>query len=520
MSRSIRAEVLLRAATCATAIVVIVLLTFVPLSSNDFWLQAAIGRIIWTSGEIPRTGLFPFTEASEFPFHAHEWLSSVVLYVLHDRLGYENLLFVKGLLGLALFGLSYRLSHRLTGSFMASLLVSLFAMAVANFRHFLRPELFALLFTVILLNLLVEYQSGQKWRYLLGCGPLALVWANCHASFPVALVIVIIFAAGALAETLLVRPRAALGEQMVAAAAAARPYAICFLLMALAMLVNPYGTQLFQFAWDVQNSNFVRSHIYEWMPTLSGPFAGSRGFWAFLAYLVFVAGVAFASWKHLPLAGALLLLVFGYLALRTQRHIAFFSFVSIYPVSVAIGARASQMQQLPLVRGGMLALLVASAGLLVRYGNMYGGFPNFTESHNFSPLFVEYVETNQLSGNVLNSYSLGAELVYRFYPRLRPAIDSRVDLYGEKYFLDVRGLNSDEQALRQFVDRHRVRYMLFVWPEFNEGIRRMSRLREDGWRIVFADHKLVLLGRPDSTYAPACVSGILRAKPFPEEKSR
>jgi len=470
---------LLRACTASIAIVIVALLTFVPLSSNDFWLQSAIGRMIWTSGEIP------FTEASEFRFHAHECLSSVVFYLLHDRLGYENLIFVKGALGLALFGLSCRLSHRLTGSFVVSIFVSLVAMAAANFRHFLRPELFGLLFTLIVLSLLHEYKSSGKWRYLLGSLPVALLWANCHGSFPVALLLAGIFAAGAFVENL----------RTGRAAAAAWPYALCGALMMLAMLANPHGLELFRFAWELQSSDFVRSHIYEWMPTFSRPFLWSRGFWAFAFYLAFVLAALWKGWKALSPTAALVLIVFGTLALQTQRHITLFAFASVYPLSMAVAASAPRLQGTRLAGAALPVLLAACAGLLVRYGNMYGGFPYSVESRNFSPLLVEFVENNRLRGNVLNSYALGAELVYRFYPRLRPAIDSRIDVYGEKYFLYVRGLNSDEQALTDFLERYRVGYMLLLWPEFDDGIRRMSRLREDGWRIVFADDKMVLLGR-------------------------
>jgi hypothetical protein len=183
------------------------------------------------------------------------------------------------------------------------------------------------------------------------------------------------------------------------------------------------------------------------------------------------------------------------LALQTQRHISFFAFTTVYPLSMVIGASGARLQAMRLARAVLPVLLAACAGLLVRYGNMYGGFPFFVESRNFSPLLVEFVENNRLRGNVVNSYALGAELVYRFYPDLRPAIDSRVDVYGEKYFLYVRSLTSDERALRDFVERYDVRYMLLVWPEFDAGVRAMPRLREDGWRIIFADHKVVLLGR-------------------------
>src|SRR5437016_1606519 len=110
------AQAWLNAGTAAAAIVVVALLCFVPPSTNDFWLQAAVGRLMWTIGEIPRTALFPFTEVRDFPFHAHEWLSSLGFYLLEDRLGHETLIFVQGLLGLSLFALLYRLAHRLTKS--------------------------------------------------------------------------------------------------------------------------------------------------------------------------------------------------------------------------------------------------------------------------------------------------------------------------------------------------------------------------------------------------------------------
>jgi hypothetical protein len=126
---------------------------------------------------------------------------------------------------------------------------------------------------------------------------------------------------------------------------------------------------------------------------------------------------------------------------------------------------------------------------------MYGAFPYFVESRNFSPMLIEYLDNPQLRGNVLNSYALGSELVYRYYPRLRPAIDSRVDLYGEQYFVRLLALNTDEDALRRFVDRYAVGYILLLWPEFDQGIRRMPHIRDDGWRIMFADHKVVVLGR-------------------------
>jgi hypothetical protein len=486
-----RSESWLRAGTIAAAIALVALITFVPPGTNDLWLNAALGRIIWNSGEIPRTLLFPFTEASQYPFTAHEWLSSVTLYSFFRLIGQGNLVFVKGLLGLALFGLCWRLAYRQSENLFATVLVALAAMASANFRFYLRPELFGLLFFVVVLSLLAEFRAGGRRRYLLACVPVALAWANGHGSFPLALALAGCFAAGAAAEGL----RAPQGERLRASWRGARPYLLCAGAMACAMLLNPYGANLFSLVWDLARADFMRTFIHESTPTLSGPFAGSRGYWAFLTYLAFCAAVLSFGWRKVPPAGALLLLAFGSLALQTQRHIVFFALASVYPLAAAMRGIAPRLMTPPAARAAVLALIVACAGLVVRYGNLYGGYPYYLPPHNFSLLLVEYLDRPAIRGNVLNSYELGPELIYRYYPRLRPAIDSRADAYGLNYFLELQHLNSDERALKAFLARYHVDYILLLQRDFDLGIRRMPDLRNDGWRIVFRDGKVVLLGR-------------------------
>jgi hypothetical protein len=479
LARPVVAEQWLNAGTTAAAIVVVCLLCFVPLSANDFWLQAAIGRLIWTTGEIPRTALFPFTEAGAFPFHAHEWLSSLIFYLLDAQLGHERLMFVKGLLGLAFFGLAYRLAHRLTGSFRASLLVALAAMIVSNYRFRLRPELLALLLVLLLLNLLVEYRLGGMRRWLFACLPIAALWANLHGSAPVAVTLAGAFAAGAVLE----RRNAV-------------PYALCTAGIALALLANPYGPAVYRFAWQLQSAAYLRSYIYEWMPTFSGPFVGTRGFWAFVLYLAALTAVLAAGRRRLSPAALLLLVGFGALALHTQRHIALFAIVALYPVSLAATALAARLDASRRWRVGVLALLLASGGLLLRYGNLSGAYPYLVESNNFSLLLAGYIDKGGVRGNVLNSYALGAELVYRGYPRLRPAIDSRVDVYGERYLLFIEHVLHEEAAFREFVRRYDVHHVLVTRADFDAGLRGMASLRREGWHIAFADHKAILISRP------------------------
>lgn len=463
------------------AIALAALLTFVPESSNDFWLQVAIGGLIWNDGEIPRTALFPFTEAQDYPFFAHEWLSSVLFYLLHQALGYESLLLVKGAAGLALLALCARLAYRLTGDQVLALALSLAALTVANFRHFLRPELLALLYLMVLLNLLAEYQLTRRRRYLLWTLPLCALWANSHGSFLVAPVIAAIFAAGAAIE------RRSL--------TAGLPYAIAAAGMTLASLLNPYGYRLLLFAWNVSHWKLLGEFITEWRPTFAAPFHGTHAFWAYVLYLALCLAVVIACRRRLPPTALLLLLAFAYLSAQAQRHVALFAYVALYCIASIIGPVSPG----PRARRALAAAAVAGIALgitaTLRFGNMYGAWPHYVASENFTPPLTEYVRSRGLQGNVFNSYALGAQLIHHFYPQLRPLIDSRIDVYGERYFLHTVHLGTNEQALLDFIERHDVRYFLLTWGHFNEGIATMPRLRERGWQILFADHKAVLLGR-------------------------
>jgi hypothetical protein len=371
----------------------------------------------------------------------------------------------------------------LFGPVMLVWFLAIAAMVVGNFRHFLRPELFAVVFLLGLLNLLVEYQLSGRKRWLAWAVPLAALWANCHGSFPVALVIVAVFGAGAALERWRA-PRAA--------AAAAAPYAVLGATMALAMLLNPYGWHLFAFAWQIAHWQVLSDFIIEWRSPFSDPFAGNRAFWVYVSYLAGAVALGIVFRRRLTATAVLLFVVFALLAAQRQRHIVLFAYVALYSIAVAIDPAAVRARLGRALVPAGVALLALGIAAVVRYGNMYGAWPHRIASDNFTPPMVEQLA--KIEGNVFNSYVLGAQLIHDYYPRLQPMIDSRIDAYGERYFLYTVHLGVNEAALLDFIQRYDVRYFLLTWGEFNYRIGTMPRLRE-GWRILFADQKAVLLGK-------------------------
>jgi hypothetical protein len=482
----------LRVAALIALTALAVLLTFVPVSSNDFWLQAKIGEMIVENHAIPQTVLFPFSWVQANRFNAHEWLPSIVFHGVERALGEDHLLFAQGAAGLLLFGLSSILAVRLSRSFALGLILAIFAMVVANYRFHLRPEIFALVFFVLLLHVFTLYSVRKDWRILLWSLPIAVLWANSHGSFLVGPVLALIFAAGEAAESFR-NGEAGFRQRIRATAAAGAPYAVVALAMALCSLANPLGIELLHFALTLSASEVTKAFVDEWQPTLSLGFVHRWPFRLFIAAVVGTLAVLAASRRRLTVTDLLIVTAFGFLAFQRTRFIVFFAYAAMTVCARLLG----EMR----LRAGAERLRLAIAtlvggigvGLAMQFGNVWGAFPYIAPSSNFTEPMINRLARPEMHGNVFNSYELGAELIYRAYPRLRPSMDSRIDSYGDAYFLLQTQMLVDEPLLKEFIKDFDIRYMLLSRRDF-DLVKQMKGL-QDTWHADFMDHKAVLLMR-------------------------
>lgn len=483
----------LRISAIVLVIAFIVLLTFVPLATNDFWLQAKIGEMIVENGAIPRTVLFPFSWVQANTFNAHEWLPSVVFHELDHAFGHEHLLFAQGMAGLILFGLSLLLAVRLSRSLANGLLLAAAAMVVANYRFHFRPELFALVFFLLLLLVLTSYRARSDWRTLAWAAPIAVLWANCHGSFLVGPVLASIFACGEAAESYRRGAGQPPRERVARAARMGMPYAATAAVMAVCSLANPLGFELLRFALTLSASEVTRAFIEEWRPTLSAGFMSRWPFKLFIGAVVATIGVLIVHRRRATITDLLLFGAFGLLAFQRTRFIVFFGYVALVVCArlIAQAPRRKLLERATLVAASGLAGI--GIALAVQFGNVWGAFPYMAPSSNFTEPMIDRLSRPSMRGNVFNSYELGAELIYRTYPRLRPSMDSRIDSYGDRYFLLQDQLLRDEPLLRDFVTDFDIRYMLLLWRDF-EFIKKMKGLQRE-WAVDFADQKMVLLAR-------------------------
>ena len=493
---------LLRVAALVSALALVAVATFVPHLSNDFWLQARIGQLILDTGNIPHTVLFPFTEVRDNRFNAHEWVPSIAFHLLERFLGEDYLVFVLGAFGLALFALSVGLVWRVTHSLGASLLLALGAIAVANYRHLLRPELFALVLLLLLLHVFVSYQQSRRCRHLLWTVPIAVVWANSHGSFLLGPVLAMLFAVGEALQCAVEAPAdRSWKERLLPSALAARPYVLTAIAMVVGSLCNPLGPALFHFALTLSTSDVTKAFINEWNATLAEPFVSSRRFVIFALALTGAAALVVWRRDHVRWSDLFVMTAFAALALQRQRFVVLFGFAALLPCARAIGLRPAPAVERRLLMAAT-SLSAVGLALALQFGNAYSAYPYFASTNAFTEPMLARLQSPSTRGNVINSYELGGELIYRAWPRLKPSLDSRIDSYGDRYFLAMQELMIYEDRLRSFVDHYDVRYMLLLWRDF-ESIKPMGKLQADGWRMEFSDHKAVLLSRQPAAASAA-----------------
>jgi len=162
------------------------------------------------------------------------------------------------------------------------------------------------------------------------------------------------------------------------------------------------------------------------------------------------------------------------------------------------------------LRWAACALAALCLALGLRWGNARGATPDFSPSNNFSAPMIAELAAPDMRGKVFNSYELGSEIIYRDWPRLKPVIDSRIDSYGDDYFLFFNRLLLDQGLLMQFLDAAQVDHMLLLRRDFDARVRFMPTIAAD-WHVRLGDERMLLLERNHRAAPAAAVVGAASA---------
>jgi hypothetical protein len=456
----------LKALAVALVVVAAFSYAFVPVRAcNDVWWHLKTGKLILEAGgRLPVNDPFTFP-ARDIPWHNHEWLAQIFFYKLFqwgggvaaNLIGLRLLVAFVALATAATFLLVLLLVEERCRCTPLAAAIALLALDVARHNLYPRPPAFTYLFMAAFLLILQNWRA-QRWpRWTLALlPPTMILWANLHGGFIIGLLLIGFYGAGEVAEHLLwkkgdVGPKMTDPPDEPQRSWRLRLLWLCgtFGVCALATLCNPYGYHLYELYFRVMGSSALVKTIAE----LRSPFGpDARHFLSFFimgGLIVATLGVVrFTKRTHPPATDLLILLFFGYEAVRHIRHLPLFG-IACAPI---LGWTSGQLLDLA---GGQLRRRVAwlSTAAAILFASYCIGWRSFPETYwnrnaalaggltyieiNFPKDVCDFIVQNEVPGPMFNPVNVSGYLIWRLSPEAHKLFtDNRFDVFGDRFIWD------------------------------------------------------------------------------------
>jgi tetratricopeptide (TPR) repeat protein len=441
----------------------------------DLWWNLKTGEYIIKNLEIPRIDIFSYT-LEDTPWIDHEWLSQVLFYLCFSTFGWLGLNILKALIISVSFFILFFLASSKFKKNIFPLLFLLMSVLAFGYRSFLRPEIFSYLFLCIFLYVL----ERERRLYILPF--LQIIWVNLHGYFILGPFLALLYCIGDLIS----------GDRN-----RAKRFAMVFALIVAACFINPY---FYKGAFypisilidTVTEQRVLMQNIHELMMPIRSSYGRFLFFWNFaiLTSITFIINLKNVKIKHILIF--MTSFIASYIAVR---NIPIFIFLAM-PLG-SMNLNRSGLTKKISEKNFYIMSILAICGLTYFFlSNKYYIFTNQyglrkTESR-FSRYFIPsgscgFLEQNNIKGRLFNTIDFGPYIGYRFYPERRVFIDTRTDLYKDKFYrLYRRAQNYPadwERLYKQYGFKIAVLRHLFGGTE---KILRYLHEHMD-WRLVYYD---------------------------------
>jgi hypothetical protein len=277
---------------------------------------------------------------------------------------------------------------------------------------------------------------------------------------------------------------------------------IIWMASVLACLFNPNGIRAFiyplRYAFD-SSSPFAQAIGEWWSPFVSGGIKAP--FYPYAIGIFLAASVVLllkrerrskkSTWPALAL-GLLTLAM----SLTSRRFIILFAISQSLVVAPALAALIPErVQRIPKLAAPALAALLGFIWLLPYPLSPYA-FHYLTVEDAFPIETCNFIEANQLSGNVFSYYNWGGYLHLRTDGRMKVYIDGRADtVYDNETMLRYAAVQAFRPGWEEILEGTGAQYIL--WPRNEESKSLGQLVTSDRWRVLFDDFASVLLVRSD-----------------------
>lgn len=444
------------------------------LASNDTFWNLKMGEWMVQNKAIYTHEVFVST-VLEKPYIAYQWLSQVFFYLIADINGISLSVFKLLLIlcGSFFIGRYYFNKYKEGSWTYPILMISSFFVA---FRGELRSELFGTFFSAYLIYRIEKWRDLKSYKVLIPLIPAQIIWANTHGSFLLGPFLVFFYAGAILAGiwfSKLQRDK----EEPELPKSALTLIGLAFSLL-LASVINPFGPGLIQKSASMFfNNSYMREYIKEWWSILQFPLENWYALW--ILSILFGFYCLYKARNQLTLRDLLAFLLALYFPFSGVRYVTLSSLI-LMPILLKYSHIVWPKGFNPKLQIKIflpITLFIAIVGYPENYHSARP--PGIGHDFRVIPLEIhQHLKAHEYKGVIMNDYNDGSYFVYYNTPEVRPVIDSRTELYGEKLFLEHADAFTHYEFYQNFMTRH---HADFAVTRSANGVLRNFLFRDPNW---------------------------------------
>jgi hypothetical protein len=460
------------------------------LGDGDTGYHIRAGEIILKDMSVPRHDPFSFISPT-LPWTAHEWLSEVVMALVHAAMGMAGIVLFFALLLATTYWLLFRWIRTRGGNFLLDLLILALVVLSSRIHWHARPHVFSLLLIVILYRCLILHRENRGNRlYLIPI--MMLLWVNLHGGYILGFIFM-----GVFLTSYFVGFMTSQGEERSLHANKGKQLFLVCVASFLAACVNPLGVHAFLFPFRVVSQTYLMDHVMEFL---------SPNFHDYSPYrylLLFLIGTLGLSNARLNLIELMLVLLLTSMSLYSMRYIPLCAIVYAPILSMhgnlllkrydgrcskAIRDRSERYGMIDSsAKGYAIPLIVLVVFTLLATGKIRVHFPDKTAP----TAAIDFLRANAIPGNMFNNDEIGDYVIYWLYPKYKVFVDGRTDMYGPpilKEYFKVAGI---ESGWKDVLEKYDINYIFF----YTDSVLARYLLTDTGWRKIYSDNVATIFMR-------------------------
>lgn len=450
--------------------------SYTILSDGDTGYHIRAGEYILAHREIPHQDIFSYHKPV-FPWVAHEWLSEIIMALLHRAWNLNAVVLFFTLSISTVCSLVFLFLKR-ESNILIALAVSLLTIQTTMVHWLARPHIFTLLIVVFWYKILSDFQYKNKNRiYLLPI--IMLLWVNLHGGFIIGFLLLGIYGLG----NLLQFPKAENVSKF-------KVFFVTGVLCLMTSLINPRGYEILFFPFKFLSHKYLLDHNTE---LLSPNF---HYFMPFTAYLFLVLAIICFCKLRLDFIETLIFIGFTYLALTSMRHIPLFAIVMAPIVNKRLhdswrrahfrlkegienfSGRIGAMDQAACIFIWSLVVFFCVV-LFLHLKDL-----NLSFSPKHKPVdAVNFLLKENITGNMFCDDEFGDYIIYKAWPQYKVFMDGRNDMYGTRIIKQYHQIISLKRPWKALLKKYDTNWVIFP----SKAPLSAALNASNDWKLIYSD---------------------------------